>query len=87
MADQTNPPAKPNDAEKKDDQKKDDFALPKNQKLSTTQQVFIWALVLFVGILFGAGPIADTLLGNSDRVQYVGNVSENDIISRQGVSI
>lgn len=86
MADQTNPPAKPNDAEKKDDQKKDDFALPKNQKLSTTQQVFIWALVLFVGILFGAGPIADTLLGNGDRVQYVGNVSENDIISRQGVS-
>lgn len=86
MADQTNPPAKPDPAEKKDEQKKDDFALPKSQQLSTTQQVFIWALVLFVGVLFGAGPIADTLLGNTNRVDEHEGVSENDILSRQSVA-
>ncbi|MBA3699828.1 MAG: hypothetical protein H0W78_13350 [Planctomycetes bacterium] len=88
MADQTNPPAKPDPAESKDDAKKDkdSFALPKNQQLSTTQQVFVWALVLFVGVLFGAGPIADTLLGNTDRVEEHAGVSENDILGRQSVA-
>lgn len=95
MADQTNPPAKPDPVEKKIDPKVgkgddnkggDGFAIPKNQQLSTTQQVFIWALVLFVGVLFGAGPIADTLLGNTDRVGEHAGVSENDIIGRQSVA-
>ncbi len=96
MADQTNLPAKPDPAAKKtggDDHKKggadqgqDGFAIPKSQQLSTTQQVFIWALVLFVGILFGAGPIADTLLGNVNRVEEHSGVSENDILSRQSVA-
>lgn len=88
MADQTTPPAKPDPAVKKDDQGQaaESFALPKNQQLSATQKVFIWALVLFVGILFGAGPITDTLLGNSNQVAYVGNVSENDILARQSVA-
>jgi len=91
MADQTNPPAKPDPAEKPaekmgDQKDKDSFALPKSQQLSTTQQIFIWALVLFVGVLFGAGPIADTLLGNSDRVEMHAGVSENDILGRQSVA-
>jgi hypothetical protein len=81
-------PAKPEPTDAKGDkaEAKDSFALPKSQQLSTSQQVFIWGLVLFVGILFGAGPITDTLLGNTNRVQYVGNVSENDILARQGVA-
>jgi hypothetical protein len=90
MADQTTPPAKPEDAAKKDDkaQSPESFALPKSQQLSRSQQVFIWALVLFVGILFGAGPIADTLLGQTNRVAYVaGDISENDIHARQGVAV
>jgi hypothetical protein len=95
MADQTNPPAKPDPAATKDEQKKgaakkdgeqDGFALPKSQQLTTTQQVFIWALVLFVGVLFGAGPIADTLLGNTNRVEQHAGVSENDILGRQSVA-
>lgn len=90
MADQTTPPAKPDPTEKKVDEKdekgQDGFAIPKSQQLSTTQQVFIWALVLFVGVLFGAGPIADTLLGNTDRVEEFSGVSENDILGRQSVA-
>ena len=86
MADQTTPPAKPEAADKKDDKAPDGFALPKNQQLTTGQQVFIWGLVLFVGVLFGAGPITDTLLGNTDRVAYVGNISQHDIMARQGVA-
>jgi hypothetical protein len=93
MSDLPAPSSKPEPTDAKSDKAKvesaegkESFALPKNQQLSTSQQVFIWGLVLFVGILFGAGPITDTLLGNTNRVQYVGNVSENDIMSRQGVA-
>lgn len=88
MSDLPATPAKPEPTDNKGDkaEAKDSFALPKSQQLSTSQQIFIWGLVLFVGILFGAGPITDTLLGNTNRVQYVGNVSENDILARQGVA-
>lgn len=90
MADQPTPPAKPEPTDKKGDkaQQPDGFALPKSQQLTRSQQVFIWALVLFVGILFGAGPITDTLLGQTNRVTYVaGDISENDIHARQGLAV
>ncbi|HEX3132413.1 MAG TPA: hypothetical protein VHX44_02390, partial [Planctomycetota bacterium] len=93
MADQTTPPAKPEPTDKKghapapeEKTSPEGFALPKNQQLSRGQQRFIWGLVLFVGVLFGAGPITDTLLGRSNHVAYVGNVSEHEILARQGVA-
>jgi hypothetical protein len=88
MSDLPKSPAKPENPDVKGD--KDDakggIALPKNQQLSTTQKVFIWSMVVFVGILFGAGPITDQLLGQGRQGAYVNNVSEIDIIARQGVA-
>ncbi len=88
MSDKPNSPTKPETPDPKVDKgdTKDGLALPKNQQMTVGQQVLIWSLVLFVGILFGAGPIADTLLGNTNQVGYVGNISEHDIMSRQGVA-
>jgi hypothetical protein len=88
MSDLPKPPTKPENPDLKGD--KDDakggIALPKNQQLSTSQKVFIWSMVVFVGILFGAGPITDQLLGQGSQGSYVNNVSEIDIIARQGVA-
>ncbi len=88
MTDLPNSPAKPENLDVKGDKDdaKDGVALPKNQQLTTTQKVFIWSMVVFVGILFGAGPITDQLLGQAGQSAYVNNVSEIDIIARQGVA-
>jgi hypothetical protein len=88
MSDLPKSPTKPENPDVKGD--KDDakggIALPKSQQLSATQKVFIWSMVIFVGILFGAGPITDQLLGQGRQGSYVNNVSEIDIIARQGVA-
>ena len=88
MTDLPNSPVKPENPDIKGDKDdaKDGIALPKNQQLSTTQKVFIWSMVVCVGILFGAGPITDQLLGQANQSAYVNNVSEIDIIARQGVA-
>lgn len=88
MSDLPKSPTKPETPDVKGDKNdaKDGIALPKNQQLSTTQKVFIWSMVVFVGILFGAGPITDQLLGQGRQGAYVNNVSEIDIIARQGVA-
>ena len=88
MTDLPSSPVKPENPDVKGDadDAKGGVALPKNQQLSTTQKVFIWSLVVFVGILFGAGPITDQLLGQGSQSAYVNNISEIDIIARQGVA-
>ena len=88
MTDQPNSTIKPETPDQKGDkgETKEGFALPKNQQMSRGQQLLIWSLVLFVGILFGAGPVADTLLGNTNQVGYTNNVSDHDIMSRKGVA-
>ena len=91
MSDLPKSPTKPENPDMKGDKDdaKDGSALPKNQQLSTTQKVFVWSMVLFVGILFGAGSagsIFDQLFGQGRQGAYVNNVSEIDIIARQGVA-
>lgn len=60
-------------------------ALPKHQQLTMTQHVFIWSLVLVVGVLFGMGSTVPWLEGGKQQV-YGGDVSESDIMRRQNVA-
>lgn len=59
-------------------------ALPKNQQLSMSQHIFIWSLVLVVGVLFGMGSTVPWLEGGSQIM--VGDISESEILRRQNVA-
>ncbi len=60
-------------------------ALPKHQQLTMSQHVFIWSLVLVVGVLFGMGSTVPWMSGGHQQV-YGGDVSESDIMRRQNVA-
>jgi hypothetical protein len=61
-----------------------DFALPKQQQLSMSQQIMIWMLIIVVGVLFGMGSTVPFMGDNATR--HVGSVSENEILMRQNVA-
>ena len=60
-------------------------ALPKHQQLTMSQHVFIWSLVLVVGVLFGMGSTVPWLEGGKQHM-YAGDVSESDLLRRQNVA-
>ena len=77
-------PTKPTPDADDQNETKGGFALPKSQQLSTTQHVFIWLLVIVVGVLFGMGSTVPML--GEGGARNVGSVSENEILMRQNVA-
>jgi hypothetical protein len=61
-----------------------DFALPKQQQLSTGQQIMIWMLIIVVGVLFGMGSTVPFL--GEQGARYIGSVGENEILMRQNIA-
>lgn len=57
--------------------------LPKSTEIPFFQQVFIWLMILLVGVIFGVGS-SWTLLSQGGRT--IGGVDENDILIRQGIA-
>jgi hypothetical protein len=57
--------------------------LPKQQTLSMSQHIFVWGLVIVVGVLFGMGGTVG-LLKSPPKVY--GNVSENEILVRMNLA-
>lgn len=90
MSDQTKQPKQPDDQIPIKDadevvSPRGGAALPKHQQLTMSQHVFIWSLVLVVGVLFGMGSTVPWLEGGKQQV-YGGDVSESDIMRRQNVA-
>ena len=57
--------------------------LPKSTEIPFFQQLFIWVMILLVGVIFGVGS-SWTLLSQGGRT--IGGVDENDILVRQGIA-
>jgi hypothetical protein len=60
------------------------IALPKTQVHTATQHIFIWTMVLVVGVLFGMGGTMGALK-NQNRV-YDGKIDESEILLRMGTA-
>ncbi|MBA3937154.1 MAG: hypothetical protein H0X38_06820 [Planctomycetes bacterium] len=60
------------------------FGVPKSQQLTVTQQIYIWLLVLIVGVIFGVGSSSLSLLGKGAIIS--GNITENEAIQRSMVA-
>lgn len=85
MSDQPVQPTKPEPTELPVDGKQPQeggAALPKHQQMTMTQHVFIWVMVIVVGVLFGAGSYAP-MVGSSPKI---GNIAEGDIMLRQATA-
>jgi hypothetical protein len=81
MSDQPAQPTKPEPTDEPETAK-GGAALPKHQQMTVTQHVFIWTMVVVVGVLFGAGSYAPMV----GRAPKIGNVDEGDIMLRQATA-
>ena len=60
-----------------------DQRMPTSKPITFGQQIFIWSMVLLVGVIFGVGS-SWTFLEHAPR--SIGGISENDIIIRKDVA-
>ncbi len=60
------------------------FGVPKSQQLTLTQQIYIWLLVLVVGVIFGVGSSSLSLLGKGTIV--AAGVTEDEVVQRSVVA-